>query len=352
MFLGPENYSNALMRMVAEESALDVAVAFWGNGAELKVHPDETKPIRIICNLMSGGTNPRVISGFLKSAELNDHVQVRQCDQLHAKVLIGQGQAIIGSANISANGLGLDGAETAHWIEAGVHTTAVDEVESARAWFDQLWNSTSARTITSQDMARAILAYKRHRATRPDCSATGPFAFSKYSPADLKDREAYALIYLCGPSEDAKAATAQHAAAQAESFGATAGTGKGTERWSFECWPEGLNTSSAIEYLALLWNGKTSRVEVEGPCVMTGTQLEFTYSDGGEAGWIDLAKPATTLLGDSFGKTERHAVARELKPSMRAIWDQAEILDDGMRRIHLGRIAEIIERTNKGREPA
>ncbi|QHF00548.1 phospholipase D family protein (plasmid) [Pseudomonas cannabina pv. alisalensis] len=344
MFMAPEQYSAALKQMVLEESSLDVAVAFWGNGAELHVHPDEARPIRIICNLMSGGTNPWVIKGFLKRAENNVLVQVRQCDRLHAKVLVGPGQAIIGSANISANGLGLAGSETAHWIEAGVHTTAIDEVAGAQSWFDQLWNSTNTRTITPDDLARAIVAYKRHRDTRPDYSAPCPFSFTKLTPADLADRDAYALLYVRGPSEDAKAATARHSAVEAQTLGATPGKGTGTERWPFECWPEDLDTSTQIEYLAMLWNEEKSVVEIDGPCVMTATQLEFTYSVGGEPGWLDLARPTSTLIGHSLAKKQCRALAKELNPRMRTVWDEAEILDEGMRRIHLRHIAEILQR--------
>lgn len=344
MFLGPEQYTAALVRMVAEESSLDVAVAFWGKGAEMKVHPDESKPIRIVCNLLSGGTNPWVIGRFLKRAELNSNIKIRQCDLLHAKVLVGRSQAIIGSANISANGLGLDGTETGRWIEAGVHTTAIEEVEGARAWFDQLWSSASTRAITSDDLARAIVAYKRHRGTRPDLIAAGPFSFSKFTPEDLFDRDAYGLLYVSGPSEDAKAATARHTAAEAKALGATAGKGQGTERWSFECWPEGLNTSGKIEYLAMLWDEEKANVVVDGPCVMTATQLEFTYSADGQRGWLDLARPTSTLLGRSLGEKECRTLAKELRPFMQSVWDEAESLDEGMRRIRLSHIAEIFHR--------
>lgn len=344
MFLGPEQYSVALKRMIAEEPTLDVAVAFWGRGAESHVHPDQTKPIRIICNLMSGGTNPWAIARFLKRAEVHAHVQIRQCDRLHAKVLVGPGQAIIGSANISANGLGLEGSEMAHWIEAGVHTTAANEVAGAQTWFNQLWNSGGARAITSDDIARAIAAYKRHRDSRPDYSAPGPFSFAKFTPADLIDRDAFALLYVTGPSEDAIIATASHSAAEAQLLGATKGKGKGTERWPFECWPEDLNTTGEIEYLALLWDEDKSRVVVDGPCAMTATRLEFTYSDGGDPGWLDLARPTSSLIGHSLGKKECRALARELNPRMRTVWDEAEDLGEGMRRIHLSHIAEILER--------
>lgn len=58
MFVGPDQYTTTLERMVADESALDVAVAFWGQGADSRIHPNESKPIRVICNLRSGGPKP------------------------------------------------------------------------------------------------------------------------------------------------------------------------------------------------------------------------------------------------------------------------------------------------------
>lgn len=40
MFIGPEQNQKCLYAMVAEES-LDVAVAFWGEGAETLIHPED-----------------------------------------------------------------------------------------------------------------------------------------------------------------------------------------------------------------------------------------------------------------------------------------------------------------------
>ena len=342
MFVGPDQYTTTLECMVADEPALDVAVAFWGQGADRRIHPNESKPIRVICNLRSGGSNPWAIQSLLTRAETYPHVQVRQCDRLHAKVLIGASQALIGSANISANGLGLEGSEAAHWLEAGFHTNNLAEIASSQRWFDQLWSSMDARDITVEDMANAIEAYKRNQSSRPDYSPPGPFSFNKYRPEQLQGRDAYALIYVSRPSEEAEAATLGHLKAEAIAAGADEVKGKGASRWTFECWPESLDTSEKNEYLCLLWKAKTGSVTVDGPCKMTSTQLEFQYSGERHWGWVDLARPTSSLLGHRLNKTDCRALTKELKPKMQEIWERAEVLDEGSRRIQLGALSKIL----------
>ncbi len=55
MFVRPDQYQSVVATVVAEESRLDVAVAFWGEGADVHIHPEISKPIRMIVNLRSGG---------------------------------------------------------------------------------------------------------------------------------------------------------------------------------------------------------------------------------------------------------------------------------------------------------
>jgi hypothetical protein len=343
MFVAPRQYQAVLTKMVLEEKKLDVAVAFWGEGAELRVHPDSSKPIRIVCNLRSGGTNPAVVQLFMERANQHSHVEVRQCDRLHAKVLLGQEQALLGSANLSANGLGFEAMETAHWLEAGLHTRDLSEVQSAQAWFEQLWNSSQVRRITNEDLKHAAEAYNRNRNGRPDYSEPGPFSFGLYDPSGLAARHAYALIYVDRPSEEAEAATAQHLKEEASKYGATEIKSRGADRWTFENWPDSLDTTEQNEYLCLLWKEATGAVAVDGTCRMTGTRLHFYYEEGGVEGRVDLAKPAKSLLGHRLNRTDCKALAKELKPVMGAIWEQAEPLDEGSRRIHLSQIARILE---------
>lgn len=69
MFVRPDQYQSVVATIVAEEPRLDVAVAFWGEGADVHIQPKISKPIRMIVNLRSGGTNPWMIEGLLKRAK-------------------------------------------------------------------------------------------------------------------------------------------------------------------------------------------------------------------------------------------------------------------------------------------
>ncbi|MBC2382601.1 hypothetical protein HF257_22820 [Pseudomonas sp. WS 5106] len=342
MFIGPEQYPKALRAMVAQEASLDVAIAFWGDGAEATIHPDDGKPLRVICNLKSGGTNPAVIKLLVDRAKEMAHVQIRQCDRLHAKLLVGPTSAIIGSANVSANGLGFEGVEVAHWLEAAIQTVDREEVESAQEWFERLWLSTDSKPITDQDLADAIEAYEKNRDARPDYSRKGPFAFDNYSVADLEGRNAYALLYTSRPGPEAEARAKQHEDEELIEHGSYGQGGEGNERWSFETWPDSLDTTEKNEYLCIIWN-ENGGVAVDGACRMTGTKLNFIYDESNDDGWVDLAKPLTTLLGRRLVQVDRQRIAKSVRPKIEAIWNAAEKLDPDARRIHLSGLKRILQ---------
>ncbi|MHB2050348.1 phospholipase D family protein [Pseudomonas sp. VEM90] len=342
MFVGPKEYPKALRTMVEEEASLDVAIAFWGEGAEAIIHPDGGKPLRAICNLRSGGTNPAVIKLLVDRAKTSAHVQIRQCDRLHAKLLVGPTSAIIGSANVSANGLGFEGVEVAHWLEAAIQTFDSKEVESAQEWFDQLWLSSDSRPITDQDLVNATEAYEKNRDGRPDYSRRGPFSFENYSVADLEGRNAYALLYTSRPGPEAEARAKKHHDEVLVEHGADGQGGEGIERWSFESWPVSLDTTEKNEYLCIIWK-KNGGIVVDGACRMTGTRLNFTYEENGEDGWVDLAKPLTTLLGRRLIQVDRQRIAKAVRPKIEAIWHAAEELDLDARRIHLSELKRILQ---------
>lgn len=340
MFVCPDQYQSIVARVVAEEPRLDVAVAFWGEGADVHIHPEIFKPIRMIVNLRSGGTNPWMIKGLLKKAKKNPHIEIQQCDRLHAKVIVGEANLIVGSANLSRNGLGLEGQELAHWLEAGLHTTRTDEVRVAQQWFEQLWTSAETRVITNDDLKAAIVAYDRNRKARPDYSPKGPFKFTKYLPHELEVRDAYALIYNSRPCEEAdEAGDRYHQQIVAEQGGESGR--KLSKHWNFESWPDALDTTEKYEYLCLFLE-EDGEVVVDGVCRMTGLRVPFEYAKEGGQGWVDLARPTSTLLGHSLKRAQRAALALELGPSISDIWEQAEELEEGARRIHLSEMARIL----------
>jgi len=342
MFIGPEQYQKCLRAMVAKEESLDVAVAFWGEGAEAFIHPEDGKPLRVICNLRSGGSNPAVIKRLVARAGRLAHVEIRQCDRLHAKLVIGPSQAIIGSANVSANGLGLEGSEVAHWLEAAIHTVDEQELKSAQQWFDHLWSSTDTRAISAEDLADAVAAYEKNRDGRPDYSRRGPFSFDNYSVADLEGRHAYALLYRTRPGPEADAVTKQHEEQERRLHAGESVKGEGVARWAFETWPDSLDITEKNEYLCIIWTERGS-VRVDGACRMTDTKLHFAYKKKNSNGWVDLAKPASTLLGRRLIAADCQRVARVLKPKIEDIWNAAEELDDDARRIHLSTLAGMLQ---------
>ncbi len=161
MFLvGPE-LAQAIRRLT-KRGKVDCAVAFWGDGAERMFRTTAARTSRIVCNLRMGGTNPHVIRRLL------DLARVRHCDALHAKIYLGSNRAIVTSANASANGLGIEGAASAAWIEVGYLTT---EVAPISVWFEGLWESSEA--ITDADLTAAEAAWSRRQKAVRGSAETG-----------------------------------------------------------------------------------------------------------------------------------------------------------------------------------
>jgi hypothetical protein len=160
-------YGAALAKVIKEvlaESGARAAVAFWGRDCDGWVTGSD---IKIIANLRMGGTNPYALKKVA--------ADVRSCDRLHAKVYIGAGKAVVASANASVNGLALEGAEVASWIEAGMVTSEVDDI---CRWFDELW-AHGSQNITKHDWDKAEAAWNlrpRSRPTLPSFSDFDPVA--------------------------------------------------------------------------------------------------------------------------------------------------------------------------------
>ncbi|MBN8947420.1 MAG: phospholipase D family protein [Rhodanobacter sp.] len=146
----------ALTDSQPKHKPIRIAVAFWGNGAQAVFHP--SRQYEVICNLTTGGTNPAVI----RDLRTMPNVRIRHLTQLHAKVILADKRAIVGSANFSANGLGFEGSEVEGWLEAA----AVIDGADVDRWFDHYWR-TSAE-ISDGDLAFAELMWTNR--TRPNFS--------------------------------------------------------------------------------------------------------------------------------------------------------------------------------------
>ena len=116
-----------------------VAVAFWGAGSIKSLGLEKLKDCDVLCNLESLACNPYVISDIIALGH-----NVKSHPRLHAKMYIGAATAIVGSSNASTNGLVLEGALSAGWIEANIVSDDAAIMSQARGLFSEVWNSTEA----------------------------------------------------------------------------------------------------------------------------------------------------------------------------------------------------------------
>ena len=121
---------------------LNIAVAYWGKnaieetGLQKRIERNPAN-VRVICDLMGGACNPSPIAKLRRLG-----TNVKTSDGMHAKVWVRGDSVIVGSANVSANGLGFDD----KGVTIGNHEAAVlihdgRFAESVNSWFDELWEN-------------------------------------------------------------------------------------------------------------------------------------------------------------------------------------------------------------------
>ena len=183
MLLFENHLSHEINSLLMNENRLRIAVAFIGDGASQRINPN-AKDVQIICNLTMNGTNPAEVQNLIHRFGSGS---IKQIDNLHAKLYIGSEYAIVGSANLSANGLGT---QPTALREAG-YKFKLDQPSGRRSldWFnDALWGD--AREITAQDLQDAAERWKRR-----DFDRNGSWQGSLRSICDYDfDREDFPLI--------------------------------------------------------------------------------------------------------------------------------------------------------------
>jgi len=199
MFLSSENYLKEIQNLVQSVSNLSLAVAFWGEGVQSLIKSAyQGQKLRLLCNLGSGGTNPKVIRDLLAFSHENPDIKLRTMDTLHAKLVIGEASAIVGSANLSANGLGLERSECATWEEAGYLVRDAQQIASMQAWFERVWGQ--SEHITEALLKKAEAQWFKNRANRPRPSTR----FIEASGTELKNRNIAIAIYRVEASQKAQ----------------------------------------------------------------------------------------------------------------------------------------------------
>lgn len=193
MFLTSENYLTSLKKLLNESKSIDMAVAFWGAGAE-KLLTNLKIPARIICNLTSGATNPAVIKAIQHHG-----VTVKHLPDLHAKLVIGNDSAIIGSANCSANGLSLEGDEVKGWQEAGYVISSGHEIAQAQAWFAERWNTAD---VVDDSLLKEAEIIWRNRSKNRIKSPTQSKSFLSVPLHEIDRRGIVLAFWRAAPTEE------------------------------------------------------------------------------------------------------------------------------------------------------
>jgi phosphatidylserine/phosphatidylglycerophosphate/cardiolipin synthase-like enzyme len=210
-FLRGPDVEHKAKEMISQAPGVWAAVAYWGSGSfdcldfkDLKdrrrkhgVSPDG---VTIVCDLMSGACNPTEIER-LQAALGKSHVLMR--DRLHAKVWWTDRGAIVGSSNMSANGLGFEGNELRESIEANVFVDNDETLAAINRWFEKDVMK-GAKEITKADIKEACHRHKYHRSTRPTISWEGSFLDAiREHTSSFVDRDLLVWAYEDGSTPSA-----------------------------------------------------------------------------------------------------------------------------------------------------
>lgn len=284
MFLAGDKYFQEIVNIFSENSHIDLAVAFWGKGADALV-VGERRTARVICQLRGGGTNPEPI----RNLRNNQNVEIRALDSLHAKVVIGSKTAIVGSANFSTNGLGYEGKENQGWSEAGLLVCDEDDVKSSKAWFDDMWSK--AVKITDDMLKQAEDEWLKRQANKPIHRKLD--SFFQLQPEELE----YKNIHVCVCSEHSP----PKAREIAEEYSVKNGEGNVVDLKleAFTNW----DSMREGQKLISVFIGPQGGLSVDGPYEVI---YEGAYEEDGENNTIFLAMPLRDkrLAGCRFGRKE------------------------------------------------
>lgn len=306
MFLTSENYRQVVSKVIDENQSLSIAVAYWGRDAEKLLLPASGKQVRLICNLTSGGTNPAPIEKLLGHKDIS----VRQLDNLHAKVVVGESNAIIGSANFSTNGLWFEGEDSAGLTEAGIYTDDSELVANAQAWFDRLWDS--ARGITAADLEAAQKRRDILNGLRPPKSRS----LMDAPISDLKGRRIQIAIWRNDTSEKADEAF-EGALEKVSALGGRSPESRLRDKFSFF---EGWDSLTKEGYIISVYFGKRGKLDVEDAWKRWPDFDEVFTTDDGLSNSIQVVQKQHFVYGMLFESADREKLRMCLKPQIDEIW--------------------------------
>lgn len=329
MFVTSSAYEKVVKSISEEDGELLAAVAFWGRGADSIIKPRLGQSIKLICNLASGATNPEVIDALRN----RKGISLRQHDRLHAKVIVGRRRALVGSANLSSNGLNLEGGEISGWEEAGLVTADPKHLGAIKEWFNWMWGE--SRPITDAEVEDARRKWKERRATRVEKGSPNSrngFLFERLGCEELVDRRIYLTIYSGWISDEAKRAYRKYE----EMLMGQKASKSAKLPPMYENWQELPKEAQLID----LYYGPRGALKCHG--VFTRTHdIKFIYRDGSE-GHLAVCRRDDQIMGYSFRPKEAERFAKDLRHYIERVWNSdLAIGDDGGKYVHLADVAEI-----------
>lgn len=152
-FISGEDTLEAVARFLkSEETEIALAVAFWGGDAigRLGLKEWKAKRVRVICNATSGACNPQALIDLLSHVESHAGWSLHTNARLHAKVYWTPKRLVVTSANASASGLSLQDKEIDGNIEAGVDSVSPALLESAKVWFNEIYDQPETVEVDDQ----------------------------------------------------------------------------------------------------------------------------------------------------------------------------------------------------------
>ena len=306
MFLTSDNYTKYIRKLLAESNSPSLAVAFWGSGSETLITPTKGKTFKVICNLMTGGTNPDPIEKLRNT----NGIEIHRLDDLHAKVIIGTQSAIVGSANFSANGLNLENEEIDGWEEAGLLVYEPDKLVAIQQWFDKLWKRSSE--ITDDNIAAARKLWDARRKHRPTIGKAKTLL--QIPPHELKDK-----VYLAFYREDASKKAEKAFNSKKNEI---ANRGEQRELSFFEDWEDLPKNASLISVRF----GPRKGIRIEGSYKRI-PELDTSYSENGATVPIQLVYKEDKILGTSFDQEQCNSLKKRLQPFMKKYeWKDEDVI--------------------------
>lgn len=317
MLIHGKQYLSILREQIGEAIVASIAVAFWGRGAESVFKGWRGKKLRIICNLALGGTNPKSVKEIMAIP----NVEVRQCDELHAKVILTDNVLIVGSANISSNGLGLEDDEAAKFHEVGVLTKDVALLKEGQHWFEALWSKTQA--ISDSDLRKAADEWKRRRQARPVLAYNRSRALLEQPPNSLRDRAVFLVVYRSSISQMAEEALRN----QKARLRGTSGDIPHDKLDVYEKWETGTLPLDREDILIPVYWGARGKITVDKPQrPLPELQSHYASDDGDVSLDFSVQLSDDRVLDFTFRSEDRKTLASDIRPWLESL---AITPDDG-----------------------